>query len=73
MTAPPRRMIPQFDAMYRDMASHPSLRRGRVWCLRCSNSQQVDSAACLRSGWPRCCGATMTIDSPEERRARRKP
>lgn len=51
--------------------SHASLRRGQVWCTRCGASQQVDSAECLRNGWPRCCGATMTIDSPEERNARR--
>lgn len=26
-----------------------------------------DSAAAMRSGWPKCCGATMTIDAPDER------
>lgn len=52
--------------------SHTSLQRGRVWCLRCGQSRQVDSAECLRSGWPLCCGETMSIDSPEETKARRK-
>lgn len=47
--------------------SHPSLERGRVWCHRCGHTQRVDSAQCLRSGWPLCCGETMSIDSPEER------
>jgi len=45
----------------------PKLKRGIVWCRTCGRSQQVDSAKCFRSGWPKCCGETMTIDSPEER------
>ena len=48
---------------------HPKLTRGQVWCHQCGATQRVDSAACLRSGWPRCCGQTMAIDSPAERRA----
>lgn len=51
--------------------SHPSLFRGVVWCRHCNGSRRVDAAACLRNGWPRCpCnGHTMTIDSPEKRKA----
>jgi hypothetical protein len=45
----------------------PHLARGKVWCFHCGNTRSVDSAACLRSGWPKCCGETMSIDSPEER------
>lgn len=47
--------------------SDPKLRRGMVWCKRCGHAQPVDSAECLHIGWPKCCGATMTIDAPEER------
>jgi hypothetical protein len=43
---------------------HPSLRRGQVWCRSCGFTQRVDSADCLRDGWPKCCGYTMTIDDP---------
>lgn len=50
-------------------SSHPSLQRGRVWCRTCGADQRVNSVACLRTGWPKCCGYTMTIDSPEEQRA----
>lgn len=47
--------------------SHPKLARGQVWCRTCRRTQHVDSAECLRStGWPKCCGYTMTIDPPEE-------
>jgi len=46
---------------------HPALIRGRVWCTTCGSSQAVNPAECLRTGWPKCCGYTMTIDSPEER------
>ncbi len=48
-------------------ADVPQLRRGLVWCVKCGRSEQVNGARCLQFGWPRCCGATMTIDSPEER------
>lgn len=48
----------------------PQLRRGEVWCRKCGAHDYVDSAWCLRQGWPVCCGETMTIDSPDERRAR---
>jgi hypothetical protein len=49
----------------------PSLSRGRVWCLTCGHTEAVDAARCLREGWPTHCGLTMTIDSPEERAARK--
>lgn len=48
-------------------ASHPKIARGQVWCLQCGATKRVDSAEAFRSGWPKCCGYTMTIDSPEER------
>lgn len=48
--------------------SHPSLVRGQVWCTVCGDTQRVDSGKCLKNGWPKCCGFTMTIDSPEERK-----
>lgn len=44
--------------------SDPKLERGQVWCLKCGSTQKVDSAKCLRHGWPTCCGSTMSIDSP---------
>lgn len=55
--------------MYAEMAkSHPKLERGMVWCTTCGCSQRVNTADCLQNGWPMCCGYTMTIDSPQERR-----
>ena len=55
-------------SMYNHMKkSHPKLERGLVWCRTCGRKQKVDSAECLASGWPKCCGYTMTIDAPEER------
>lgn len=51
---------------YQELAhSHPSLQRGKVWCRTCRREEKVDSAECLRSGWPKCCSHTMTIDHPE--------
>lgn len=46
----------------------PQLRRGRVWCITCGRSERVHAGNCLREGWPKCCGYTMTIDSPDERK-----
>lgn len=61
------------DKMYADMgASHPKLARGQVWCTVCGRTQKVNSGDCMRYGWPKCCGYTMTIDSPEERRSMQK-
>ena len=49
----------------------PQLKRGKVWCTICGREQEVDSAECLATGWPKCCGYTMTVDSPEERKEKR--
>ncbi len=43
------------------------LKRGQVWCIACGETQKVNSRKCLSDGWPKCCGSTMTLDSPEER------
>jgi hypothetical protein len=51
--------------------TEPKLKRNRVWCTICGRMQVVDSRECMRHGWPKCCGYTMTIDSPEEREARK--
>lgn len=42
----------------------PQISRGQVWCRECGFTQKVNGAECLRSGWPKCCGYTMTIDAP---------
>jgi len=56
-----------YDNVYRGLiAAHPSLERGRVWCRECGHTERVDGAKALRHGWPKCCGYTMTIDSPSE-------
>ena len=43
----------------------PQLKRGLVWCRHCGREQKVDSADCLRHGWPKCCGYTMTTEHPD--------
>ena len=52
---------------------HPKLARGRVWCHTCGKTLKVNSGECLSSGWPKCCGETMSIDSPEEHKALAPP
>ena len=46
----------------------PQLARGQVWCRKCGKTKRTDSADAMRNGWPKCCGSTMTIDSPEEQK-----
>ena len=48
--------------------SIPQLKRGQVWCRHCGSTTKVNSGYCLSTGWPKCCGYTMTIDSPEEQK-----
>ena len=55
---------PFYNAM---AACHPKLLRGQVWCRTCGATLKVNPADCLKNGWPKCCGATMTIDAPSER------
>jgi len=45
--------------------STPQLARGKVWCRTCRRELSVDSGDCMRNGWPKCCGYTMTIDHPD--------
>ncbi len=55
-------------SLYDDLIKcRPSLERGMVWCTVCGQSQKTDVKESFRSGWPKCCGFTMSIDSPEER------
>lgn len=57
-------------SLYDELANcHPTIRRGMVWCTVCGRSQRVNTAEAFRSGWPKCCGYTMTLDSPSERAA----
>jgi hypothetical protein len=56
------------DLIIQDVMTIPSLKRGQVWCTVCGSTRKVDAVGCFQSGWPKCCGYTMTIDSPEERK-----
>lgn len=51
------------------VSSVPQLKRGLVWCRACGHTQRVDSGDALSHGWPKHCGSTMTIESPDERAA----
>lgn len=52
---------------------HPKLSRGLVWCRSCGREQSVSASYSMKHGWPKCCGATMTIDSPDEQKAMETP
>ncbi|KKM17610.1 hypothetical protein LCGC14_1674130 [marine sediment metagenome] len=57
---------PDYNAM---AESSPAMARGLVWCRHCPRVQAVNAADCLQRGWPKCCGYTMTIDSPDAQAA----
>ena len=46
------------------IARDDGLLNKRVWCTECGKTQVVENG--LAHGWPKCCGYTMTIDSPEK-------
>mgnify|MGYP006318021283 FL=1 len=59
--------LPNVVGFLADIAAIPQIARGQVWCTSCCRMQRVDGALAMSHGWPKCCGSTMTIDSPEER------
>ncbi len=60
-----QRIATGLGGMYADMVKGaPQLQRGMVWCKTCGRSKKVDSAHCLRYGWPKCHGYTMSLDAP---------
>ena len=66
----PAKLADRIDAMYREMVEIPAIKRGLVFCHTCGRSEKVNGGDCLRHGRPKCCGHTMSLDSPEERAAR---
>lgn len=49
------------------VGSSAKLQRGKLWCLQCGKTIEVDSVKSLLKGWATCCGQTMSLDSPHER------
>jgi len=47
--------------------SDPKLKRGKVQCTVCKRIEDVSSQNCLRNGWPKCHGYTMTLDVEESK------
>lgn len=55
-------------SMAEDLAKIPQFKRGQVWCLECGHIQKTNGVKnTFGDGWPKCCGYTMSLDSPEER------
>lgn len=54
---------PSKDSMEEKIVEQsPLLKRGSVQCKTCKRIEKVNSADCLRYGWPKCHGYTMTLD-----------
>lgn len=58
------RPFPTMNWAKQAVAKDHSLSAGLVWCRECGRRRSVDSAKCLRQGWPKCCGATMSLCPP---------
>lgn len=59
--------LARMSGLHKRMAnSHPALQRGLVRCEVCDAEQRVNSADCLRHGWPECCGYTMRLVHEDE-------
>jgi hypothetical protein len=56
--------LPNPNAMYADMAKSLGT---RCKCTNCQRVVEVDPAECLRRGWPKCCGYTMTLLGKDEK------
>ena len=56
-----KRMLGIYDAVKN---SSPAMTAGTLVCNTCGNKKTVDTAHCLRHGWPKCCGYTMRLISP---------
>lgn len=60
-------ILDRFQNLHDEIArSHPSLINGKVRCGRCGQLRIVDSARCLRHGWPKCCSVTMELQPAPE-------
>lgn len=43
------------------VSMNKALQDGVVICKTCGKLLKVDSGKCLANGWPKCCGATMSL------------
>lgn len=66
-------MPPLPEGIRTSVSDLPQIKRGQVWCRACGHTQKADGMQAITSGWPRHCGYTMTLDSPEERASLAEP
>lgn len=57
-----RNLAKRIAGIHDTMAEAAGIKQATVYCTVCGASQEVDGAECLRSGWPKCHGYTMTLD-----------
>ena len=43
------------------IAEEAGIKKAHVKCSQCNSEHDVDGGECLRTGWPECCGKTMTL------------
>ena len=50
------------DKIIKEVCELPIMRRNIVTCRHCGKTKKIDNAKCMKYGYPKCCGYTMTID-----------
>lgn len=55
-------IVTRTSGLHDRMAEAAGIVSPAVYCTVCGASKMVDGAQCLRSGWPKCHGFTMTLD-----------
>lgn len=61
LTAPTPDDLAKIEQVTREWEQDRPISDTRVKCQTCHREERVNFGACLRSGWPKCCGATMSL------------
>lgn len=61
------RLVRASEGLHDKLASESGIRVARVRCEKCGREFSVDGANCLQSGWPECCGYTMSLLRPNNK------
>ena len=65
-----RNIAQRVDNFRQSLSDIPQIKRGLCYCHECGRTESI-SGVNFSTGWPKCCGYTMSLDSPDERAALR--
>lgn len=50
------------DKIIDDVMKHPLMKKNELFCRHCGKKIKYDNRIAMKTGYPKCCGYTMTID-----------